>query len=113
MGDVIHTLPALTDAAAALPGLRVDWVVEAPFADLAGRHPAVDRVLPSRLREWRRHPLRARRSKQVSHRAPILDVQHAEFESGSAFQQSEARLLQGDIVIIVEIVDADDFVVAF
>ncbi|HCE39170.1 MAG: lipopolysaccharide heptosyltransferase I [Alcanivorax sp.] len=62
MGDVIHTLPALTDAAAALPGLRVDWVVEAPFADLAGRHPAVDRVLPSRLREWRRHPLRARRS---------------------------------------------------
>ena len=45
MGDVIHTLPALTDAAAALPGLRVDWVVEAPFADLAGRHPAVDRVV--------------------------------------------------------------------
>ncbi|MBL7250691.1 lipopolysaccharide heptosyltransferase I [Alloalcanivorax marinus] len=62
MGDVIHTLPAITDAARALPGLRLDWVVEAPFADLAGRHPAVDRVLPSRLREWRRHPLRARRS---------------------------------------------------
>ncbi|MBM7335393.1 lipopolysaccharide heptosyltransferase I [Alcanivorax marinus] len=62
MGDVIHTLPALTDAAAALPGLRVDWVVEAPFADLAGRHPAVERVLPCKLREWRRHPLRARRS---------------------------------------------------
>ncbi|ASK35498.1 lipopolysaccharide heptosyltransferase I [Alloalcanivorax mobilis] len=62
MGDVIHTLPALTDAARALPGLRVDWVVEEAFADLAGRHPAVERVLPCALRRWRRHPLRARRS---------------------------------------------------
>lgn len=61
MGDVIHTLPALTDAAAALPGLRVDWVVEAAFADLAGRHPAVERVLPCKLRQWRQHPWRARR----------------------------------------------------
>lgn len=28
MGDVIHTLPALTDAARAFPGIRFDWVVE-------------------------------------------------------------------------------------
>jgi len=61
MGDVIHSLPAITDAARAIPGLRLDWVVEEGFADLAGRHPAVDRVLPSALRRWRRHPLRARR----------------------------------------------------
>lgn len=62
MGDVIHTLPALSDALAALPGLRVDWVVEEAFADLAGRHPAVERVLPCALRRWRQHPLRAWRS---------------------------------------------------
>lgn len=62
MGDVIHTLPALTDAQAVVPGLRVDWVVEEAFADLAGRHPAVEQVLPCALRRWRRHPLRARRS---------------------------------------------------
>lgn len=60
MGDVVHTLPALSDAAAAIPGLRVDWVVEEAFADLAGRHPAVERVLPCALRRWRRNPLRAR-----------------------------------------------------
>ena len=41
MGDVIHTLPALTDALAAIPDLQVDWVVEEGFADLARRHPAV------------------------------------------------------------------------
>lgn len=28
MGDVLHTLPALTDAAQAIPGIRFDWVVE-------------------------------------------------------------------------------------
>ena len=62
MGDVIHTLPALTDALAALPDLRVDWVVEDSFADLARRHPAVHSVIPCALRRWRKHPLKARRS---------------------------------------------------
>ncbi len=62
MGDVIHTLPALTDALAAIPDLQVDWVVEEAFADLARRHPAVANVFPCALRRWRKHPLKARRS---------------------------------------------------
>lgn len=56
LGDVIHALPAVTDAAALRPGLRVDWVVEAPFAEIPGWHPAVDRVIPVSLRRWRRRP---------------------------------------------------------
>jgi len=32
MGDVIHTLPALTDAQRAIPNLSIDWVVEENFA---------------------------------------------------------------------------------
>ena len=28
MGDVIHTLPALTDAQKAIPNIQFDWVVE-------------------------------------------------------------------------------------
>ena len=31
LGDVIHTLPALTDAALAYPNIEFDWVVEEPF----------------------------------------------------------------------------------
>ncbi|MEJ2530354.1 MAG: lipopolysaccharide heptosyltransferase I [Halioglobus sp.] len=58
LGDVIHTLPALTDAARALPGIRFDWVVEEAFAEIPGWHPAVDRVIPIALRRWRRHPFR-------------------------------------------------------
>lgn len=78
MGDVIHTLPALTDAARAIPGLRVDWVVEEAFADLAGRHPAVEKVIPTALRRWRRHPLRAHRSGEWAHFKNAVRGEHYE-----------------------------------
>lgn len=54
LGDVVHTLPALTDAAQAIPGLRADWVVEEGFAEIPGWHPAVDRVIPVAIRRWRK-----------------------------------------------------------
>ena len=58
LGDVIHTLPALEDAAAALPGLTFDWVVEEAFAEIPAWHGAVERVIPVAIRRWRRRPLR-------------------------------------------------------
>ena len=58
LGDVIHTLPALSDAAAARPGTRFDWVVEEAFAEIPAWHGAVDRVIPVALRRWRKRPLR-------------------------------------------------------
>lgn len=54
MGDLIHTLPALSDMAAHLPGVQVDWVAEQPFAEIPTWHPAVDTVIPVALRRWRR-----------------------------------------------------------
>jgi len=56
LGDVIHTLPALGDAVAALPGIRFDWVVEEAFAEIPQWHCAVDRVIPVSIRRWRRSP---------------------------------------------------------
>ncbi|WNN44233.1 lipopolysaccharide heptosyltransferase RfaC [Winslowiella toletana] len=55
MGDVLHTLPALTDAMNAIPDIRFDWVVEEGFAQIPSWHPAVDRVLPVAIRRWRKH----------------------------------------------------------
>lgn len=54
MGDVIHTLPALTDAVRAIPTVRFDWVVEENFAQIPAWHPAVDRVIPVAIRRWRK-----------------------------------------------------------
>ncbi|WP_421507795.1 lipopolysaccharide heptosyltransferase RfaC [Erwinia rhapontici] len=55
MGDVLHALPALTDAMRAIPEIRFDWVVEEGFAQIPSWHPAVDRVLPVAIRRWRKH----------------------------------------------------------
>ena len=57
IGDVVHTLPAVTDAARAVPGLVLDWVVEEGLAPIPGWHPAVRRVIPVALRRWRRQPV--------------------------------------------------------
>ncbi|MGK2888711.1 MAG: lipopolysaccharide heptosyltransferase RfaC [Candidatus Malihini olakiniferum] len=54
MGDVLHTLPALTDAMRVIPNLQFDWVVEEGFAQIPTWHAAVDRVIPVAIRYWRK-----------------------------------------------------------
>ena len=59
LGDVIHTLPAVTDAGHAVPGIKFDWLVEEAFSEVPGWHSSVDRVLPVAWRRWRKriwHP---------------------------------------------------------
>lgn len=55
MGDILHTLPALTDAMHAIPGIRFDWVVEEGFAQIPSWHPAVEQVIPVAIRRWRKN----------------------------------------------------------
>lgn len=55
MGDVLHTLPALTDAVQVFPDITFDWVVEEGFAQIPGWHSAVDRVIPVAIRRWRKN----------------------------------------------------------
>jgi len=58
MGDVIHTLPALTDASESCKDISFDWVVEENFAEIPSWHKLVNRVIPVALRRWRKHPLK-------------------------------------------------------
>lgn len=62
LGDVIHTLPALTDAMRANPKIRFDWVVEEGFAEIPRWHPAVDQVIPVAIRRWRKNLLQTWRN---------------------------------------------------
>ena len=57
MGDVIHTLPALTDAQKAIPNIQFDWVLEEAFAEIPRWHSAVNRVIPVAIRRWRKNLL--------------------------------------------------------
>ncbi|AXG45068.1 MULTISPECIES: lipopolysaccharide heptosyltransferase RfaC [Photorhabdus] len=55
MGDVLHSLPALTDAEKNLPDVHFDWVVEEGFAQIPGWHNAVDQIIPVAIRRWRKN----------------------------------------------------------
>lgn len=52
LGDVVHTLPAVEDAAR--HGVTFDWVVEEDFAAVPAMHRGVRRVIRVALRRWRR-----------------------------------------------------------
>ena len=54
MGDVLHTLPALTDALNAHPDIHFDWAVEEGFAQIPSWHVAVENVIPVAIRRWRK-----------------------------------------------------------
>jgi heptosyltransferase I len=54
LGDVLSTLPAVTDARRVRPDLEIDWAVEEAFAPAPAWHPGVSRVIPVNLRRWRR-----------------------------------------------------------
>ena len=54
MGDVVHTMPAISDIAANVPDAQIDWLVEAPFAALPAMHPAIRTVIPIAWRKWRK-----------------------------------------------------------
>jgi heptosyltransferase-1 len=57
LGDVIHHMPALTEARRHLPQARFSWVVEEQFAPLVRLHPGVEEVIAVASRRWRWTPL--------------------------------------------------------
>lgn len=84
LGDVVHTLPALTDAVEKIPGIRFDWVVEEAFAEIPSWHPAVDKVISIAIRRWRKHPIdsllgaewkQCRRALRKAHYDAVIDAQ--------------------------------------
>jgi heptosyltransferase I len=54
LGDVIHHMPALTDARKARGDAAFAWLVEEAFAPLVRLHPAVSEVVPVAWRRWRK-----------------------------------------------------------
>lgn len=57
LGDVVHCLPAVAALNRHLPEARIGWIVEEVFAPILEGHPAVDELIPVRLKAWRRTKL--------------------------------------------------------
>ena len=72
LGDVIHMLPAVTDAIRAMPALRIDWLVEESFAAIPAWHPAVERVVPIAMRRWKKQWTRPQTWQQIGAARAVL-----------------------------------------
>ena len=57
LGDVVHALVGVTDAARTKPGIVFDWVVEEAYREIPKWHPAVRRTILAPLRRWRKAPV--------------------------------------------------------
>lgn len=64
LGDVIHTIPAVT----ALRDARVSWVVEAPYRELVEIVAGVE-AIPVTLKKWGRSPVASRAAMRAALRA--------------------------------------------
>ena len=66
MGDVVHTLPALTDAAKSIPNISFDWAVDESFAQIPAWHKSVETVIPTALRRLRRGFRQGLKSREIN-----------------------------------------------
>jgi heptosyltransferase I len=64
LGDLLHTLPALSDLQEHIPDVHVDWIVEDAFKEVPAWHPVVNKVIPIHFRRlkqqgfWRLNTLK-------------------------------------------------------
>jgi len=79
LGDVVHNLPVVTDICVRHPQATIDWVVEAPFADIPRLHPRVRRVIPVATRRWRASAWRAQTWRDVGEFKRSLRAERYDF----------------------------------
>lgn len=82
LGDVLHMFPAVSDLRRHFPDAELHWLVEPAFAELAGWHSAVDKVITVPLRAhkkiWWKIPallFKLRQQLQTENYDAVLDAQ--------------------------------------
>src|SRR5580704_8924344 len=96
MGDIIHTLPAVTALRGAFPEASIGWIVEERWAELlctlpeprsgprSSRRPLVDRVHTVNTKKWRRVPFSAQTWEQIA--AGLSELRAQRYEVAVDFQ---------------------------
>jgi heptosyltransferase I len=82
LGDILHLFPAVSDLRRHFPDAEIHWLVEPAFAEVAGWHSAVDKVITIPLRAhkkiWWEIPAllnKLRRQLQAENYDVVLDAQ--------------------------------------
>lgn len=79
LGDVIHTLPAVTDLMQYRADISCDWVVEAAYSELPNWHPAVQKVIPVAVRDWRKKPFKTIYNRLWQQYVATVSMQHYDY----------------------------------
>ena len=58
IGDVVHALPLLEILRKNFPKTRIDWLIEKEAADIIAGHDAIDQVIISHRKSWRKRLLK-------------------------------------------------------
>lgn len=107
MGDVIHTLPAVTALRSALPNVHFGWVVEERWAELlcspgmarcgerGPRRPLVDNVHVVNTKAWRRALLSDSTWKEIL--ASIQEIRTQSYDAAIDFQGAIRSALIGKL----------------
>jgi len=53
MGDLMHALPAITEAKGQITNITFDWVVDKSFSSVPNWHPSVTNIIETNHREWK------------------------------------------------------------
>jgi heptosyltransferase-1 len=106
MGDIIHTLPAVTALRRAFPEPSIGWIVEERWAELlctlpeprsgprSPRRPLVDRVHTVNTKTWRKSPFSAQTWEQIA--AGLSELRAQRYEVAVDFQGAvRSALLAG------------------
>ena len=82
LGDILHLFPAVSDLRRIFPDAEIHWLAEPAFAEVAGWHTAVDKVITAPLRAhkkvWWKIPAllsKLRRQLAAENYDIVLDVQ--------------------------------------
>lgn len=54
LGDIIHVFPVIDYLVQKYPHAQIDWVVEAPYVELAGAHESIHQIIPVNTKAWRK-----------------------------------------------------------
>lgn len=79
LGDLIHTMPAISDLQAALPNIELHWLVEEGFSSIPSWHPFVKKTHVCAIRRWRKSLLSSKTRGEIKKLKATL--KHQQFDA--------------------------------
>lgn len=84
IGDIVHTLPALSDLRTSFPRARIDWLVEKQASILLKNHPWLNQVIEVNTHKWRRGLWRRQTWREIY--CCLSQVKQGQYEVAFDFQ---------------------------